>query len=140
MIFIAIVCTQNDELFNSYKDKAAFRKVIFHIKDIFKDHWNNPLNEYPNFYIRETVFYNIKRLIKYKTPALFFDVFKCKKCDKEKISFHTCKSRMCFFVVTNTIMNVLLLFFLNYLNLDTATLFGLFLKNLEIISVKTEKN
>jgi len=38
LIFIAIVCTQNDELFNSYKDKAAFRKVIFHIKDIFKDH------------------------------------------------------------------------------------------------------
>lgn len=94
-MLMAIICTQDDELFNSYKDKVALRKVIFHIKDIFKDHWNNFLNEYPNFYIRETVFYNIKRLLKCKTAALGFDVFKCKKCGKEKISFHTCKSRMC---------------------------------------------
>lgn len=92
---MAIICTQDDELFNSYKEKVAFRKVIFHIKDIFKDHWNNFLNEYPNFNIRETIFYNIKRLLKCKTSALGFDVFKCKKCGKEKILFHTCKSRMC---------------------------------------------
>ena len=56
---MAIIGTQDDELFNSYKDKVTLRKVIFHIKDIFKDHWNKFLNEYPNFYIREIFFYNI---------------------------------------------------------------------------------
>ena len=78
-MLMAIICTQDDELFNSYKDKVALRKVIFHIKDIFKDHWNNFLNEYPNFNIRETVFYNIKRLLKCKTASLFVYVFKWKK-------------------------------------------------------------
>ena len=92
---MAIICTQDDKSFNSYKDKVALRKVIFHIKDIFKDHWNDFLNKYPNFNIRETIFYNVKRLLKCKNSALGFDVFKCKKCGKEKISFHTCKSRMC---------------------------------------------
>ncbi len=43
-MLMAIICTQDDELFNSYKDKVALIKVIFHIKDIFKDHWNNFLN------------------------------------------------------------------------------------------------
>lgn len=37
-MFMAIICTQDDELFNSYKDKVVLRKVVFHIKDIFKNH------------------------------------------------------------------------------------------------------
>ena len=59
-----IICTQDDELFNEYKDKVSNRKVIFHIKDIFIDHWNNFLNKFPNFNIRQTVFDNVKRMIK----------------------------------------------------------------------------
>ena len=55
-MLMAIICTQDDEFFNSYKDKVVLRKVIFHIKDIFKNQWNNFLNEYPNLNIRETVF------------------------------------------------------------------------------------
>ena len=37
-MFMAIICTQDDELFNSYKDNVVLRKVVFHIKDIFKNH------------------------------------------------------------------------------------------------------
>ena len=36
-----IICTEKDENFNLYKDKVKNRKVSFHIKDIFKDHWKN---------------------------------------------------------------------------------------------------
>ena len=77
------------------KIKYQTKKVIFHIKDIFIDHWNNFLNKFPNLNIRQTVFDNIKRTIKCKTLDLGFDVFKCHNCGKEKICFHTCKSRLC---------------------------------------------
>ena len=90
-----IICTQDDESFNEYKEKVSNRKVIFHIKDIFLDHWNNFLNKFPHFNIRQTVFDNVKRMIKCKTLDLGFDVFKCPDCGKEKICFHTCKSRLC---------------------------------------------
>lgn len=92
---MAIICTQDDKLFNRYKDKISSRKVIFHIKDIFKDNWNNFLNKFPNFNIRQTVFDNVSRMIKCKTLDLGFDIFKCPNCNKEKICFHTCKSRLC---------------------------------------------
>ena len=92
---MAILCTEDDELFQKYKDKVSIKKVLFHIKDIFIDHWNNFLNKYDYFNIRETVFDNIKRMLKCKTLDLGFDVFKCPNCGKEKICFHTCKSRMC---------------------------------------------
>ena len=35
-----IVCTGNDNNFYLYKDRIKDRKVFFHIKDIFNDHWN----------------------------------------------------------------------------------------------------
>ena len=92
---MAIICTENDKLFESFKNNVSNRKVIFHIKDIFKDWWNNFLNEYSNFTIRDTVLYNVKRMLNCKTLALGFDVFKCPNCGKEKICFHTCKSRLC---------------------------------------------
>jgi hypothetical protein len=92
---MAILCTEDDKLFEKYKENISNRKVKFHIKDIFKDHWNNFLNKYPNFNIRQTVFDNIKRMLKCKTLDLGFDVFKCPNCGKEKFYFHTCKSRLC---------------------------------------------
>ena len=92
---MAIICTEDDELFNQYKDKVSIRKVVFHIKDIFLNHWNNFLNAYPRIEIRDTVFANVKRMLKCKTVSLGFNVFKCPNCGKEKISMHTCKSRLC---------------------------------------------
>ena len=92
---MGIICTQDDELFNEYKEKVSNRRVLFHIKDIFIDHWNNFLNKFSYFIIRQTVFDNVKKMIKCKTLELGFDVFKCTNCGKEKICFHTCKSRLC---------------------------------------------
>lgn len=92
---MAILCTEDDKLFEQYKNKVSDRKIKFHIKDIFLDHWNGFLNKFPTLNIREIVFYNIKRMIKCKTLDLGFDVFKCPNCNKEKFCFHTCKSRIC---------------------------------------------
>ena len=92
---MAILCTEDDKLFEQYKNKVSERKIRFHIKDIFLDHWNNFLNTFPTLNIRETVFYNVKRMIKCKTLDLGFDIFKCPNCNKEKFCFHTCKSRIC---------------------------------------------
>lgn len=92
---MSIICTEDDLLFDNYKKDIENKKVKFHIKDIFKNHWNNFLNKFPNIIIRDTVYENVKRMIKCKTLDLGFDVFKCPNCGKEKLCFHTCKSRLC---------------------------------------------
>ena len=92
---MSIICTQDDSHFKDYENKISKREVIFNIKTIFKDHWNNFLNKFKKIIIRDTVFDNVKRMIKCKTLDLGFDVFKCPECGKEKICFHTCKSRLC---------------------------------------------
>ena len=38
---MAIIYTQDDKQINEYKEGFSTRKVIYHIKDIFKEHWNN---------------------------------------------------------------------------------------------------
>ena len=90
-----IICTENDKNFNIYKDKVKNRKVIFTIKQIFEDHWNNFLLDNPNIKIRDVVYSNVNRMFKCKTTDLGFSLFVCEHCGKEKIVLHTCKSRMC---------------------------------------------
>ena len=92
---MSIICSQDDILFKQYENHINDKKVKYHIKDIFKDHWNKFLKSYPNINIRETVFDNINKMLKCKTLDLGFDVFKCPNCGKEKFCFHTCKSRLC---------------------------------------------
>lgn len=92
---MSIICTQDDILFKQYENHINDKKVKYHIKDIFEDHWNKFLKSYPNITIRETVFDNINKMLKCKTLDLGFDVFKCPNCGKEKFCFHTCKSRLC---------------------------------------------
>ena len=92
---MSIICTQDDILFKQYENHINDKKVKYHIKDIFEDHWNKFLKSYPNITIRETVFENINKMLKCKTLDLGFDVFKCPNCGKEKFCFHTCKSRLC---------------------------------------------
>lgn len=92
---MSIICTQDDILFKQYENHINDKKVKYHIKDIFGDHWNKFLKSYPNITIRETVFDNINKMLKCKTLDLGFDVFKCPNCGKEKFCFHTCKSRLC---------------------------------------------
>lgn len=92
---MSIICTQDDILFKQYENHINDKKVKYHIKDIFEDHWNKFLKSYPNINIRETVFDNINKMLKCKTLDLGFDIFKCPNCGKEKFCFHTCKSRLC---------------------------------------------
>lgn len=92
---MSIICTQDDILFKKYKNNINDKRIKYHIKDIFGDHWNKFLKSYPNITIRETVFDNINKMLKCKTLDLGFDVFKCPNCGKENFCFHTCKSRLC---------------------------------------------
>ena len=55
---------KNDRDFIKYKDKVKNRKVIFTIKQIFKDWWNKFLIAYPNLNIRNVVFSNVERMLK----------------------------------------------------------------------------
>ena len=87
---MSIICTQDDILFKQYENHINDKKVKYHIKDIFKDHWNKFFKSYPNINIRETVFDNINKMLKCKTLDLGFDVFKYPNCGKEKFCFHTC--------------------------------------------------
>ena len=57
-----IICTENDKDFCIFKDKVNSRKVVFSIKQIFKDWWNKFLNSYPNLNIRDVVFSNVERM------------------------------------------------------------------------------
>ena len=64
---MAIICTQDDSHFKEYENMISKREVIFNIKTIFKDHWNNFL------------------MIKCKTLELDFGVFKCPECGKKNL-------------------------------------------------------
>ena len=63
---IMIICTENDKDFYKFKDKVNNRKVIFTIKQIFKDWWNKFLVTYPNLNIRDVVFLNVERMLNVK--------------------------------------------------------------------------
>lgn len=90
-----IICTEKDKDFIIYKDKINNRKVIFTIKQIFKDWWNKFLDVNKNSNIRDVILSNVEKMLKCKTWNLGYALFKCPNCGKEKIVPHTCKSRMC---------------------------------------------
>lgn len=90
-----IICTEKDKDFIIYKDKVNNRKIIFTIKQIFKDWWNKFLDVNKNSNIRDVILSNVEKMLKCKTWNLGYALFKCPNCGKEKIVPHTCKSRMC---------------------------------------------
>ena len=75
-----IICTEKDKEFEQYKDKVKNKKVIFTIKEIFKDWWNKFLETYPKLNIRDVVFSNVERMLKCKTWDLGYAVYKCPNC------------------------------------------------------------
>ena len=81
-----VICTENDKDFYKYKDKVNNRKVVFSIKQIFKDWWNKFLDTFPNFNIRDVVFSNVERMLKCKTWDLGFAIFSCPNCGKENVA------------------------------------------------------
>ena len=49
---MSIICSQDDILFKKYENQINDKKVKYHIKDIFEEHWNKFLKSYPNINIR----------------------------------------------------------------------------------------
>lgn len=54
-----IICTELDKNFIHFKDEVKNRKIIFTIKQIFKDWWNKYIYIYPNLNIRTIFFSNV---------------------------------------------------------------------------------
>lgn len=80
------------ELFDAYP-----KKYYWSLKDIFSDYWDSFLifAKKRNLTIRPVVIRDVGRMIKCKTPALGFSLYKCPNCGNEKVVPHTCKSRFC---------------------------------------------
>ena len=90
-----IVCTGNDKEFELYKDKVNNRKVFFHIKDIFHDHWEDYKIRFKDRKRRRIIDKTINKFLICKTFLLGYSVYKCPTCDNEKIVPNTCKTRFC---------------------------------------------
>lgn len=90
-----IVCTGNDKEFDLYKDKINNRKVLFHIKDIFNDHWLNYKSIFAHRHRRPIIDKTIDKFLLCKTFLLGYSVYKCPSCNHEKIVPNTCKTRFC---------------------------------------------
>lgn len=90
-----IICTQDDIIFNKYKDAVNNRKVKFKIQVIFSKWWPIFLNKYKHLNIRPIVKENVDKMINCKTGNLGFHIFKCPNCHKTLNVACTCKSRIC---------------------------------------------
>ena len=76
---------------NFYNDKS----IKFRLKDIFNDHWDNFINEYPSLNIRPVVLKEVDKMISCRTSEFGYSVYECPDCGEIKFSYHTCKSRFC---------------------------------------------
>ncbi len=72
-----IIFTEDDELFNEYRDLVNDRKVRFKIKDILKDHLNNFITKYKNLNIRDVVTKNVNKVLKCKAFSLGYTEYEC---------------------------------------------------------------
>lgn len=90
-----IVCTEKDNDFILYKEKVKNRKVLFHIKDIFKDHWDNYKIKFADRKRRPIIDKVISKFLLCKSFKLGYSLYQCPTCNEEKIVPHTCKTRFC---------------------------------------------
>lgn len=90
-----IVCTEKDNDFEIYKEQVKNKKVLFHIKDIFKDHWDNYKIKFANRKRRPIIDKVINNFLLCKSFKLGYSLYECPNCHKEKIVPHTCKTRFC---------------------------------------------
>lgn len=90
-----IVCTGNDKDFDLYKDKVRCRKVNFHIKDIFKEHWDNYKIKFSNRKRRPIIDEVVDKFLLCKSYQLGYSLYECPTCHQQKVVPHTCKTRFC---------------------------------------------
>lgn len=90
-----IVCTEKDNYFEIYREQVKKRNVLFHIKDIFKDHWEDYKIKFANRKRRPIIDKVINNFLLCKSFKLGYSLYECPNCHKEKIVPHTCKTRFC---------------------------------------------
>lgn len=90
-----IVCTSLDKDFDNYKDKVKNRKVLFHIKDIIKDWWDDYKIKFKDRKRCPIIDKVIDKVLLCKSFALGYSLYECPNCHEEKIVPHTCKTRFC---------------------------------------------
>lgn len=90
-----IISIENDNNYWKYKNQIKNKKVRFTIKEIFEDWWNQFYSKSQNIKIRDVVIKNVDKMLKCKTKNGGFSLYKCPDCGKEKLLYHTCKSRVC---------------------------------------------
>ena len=88
-----------EDLHNSFPNDRHYD-----VKEIYEYHWNNFVNDNPNLYIKDTVFYNIERTLKCRTPKLSRAVFECPNCEYKTYRLFTCKSKTPLLAMLNTQM------------------------------------
>lgn len=90
-----IICTEFDKEFDNYKSDVKNRKVRFHIKQIFKDHWDDYKIKFAYRNRRPIIDKVIDRFLLCKSYNLGYSLYECPSCHEEKIVPHTCKTRFC---------------------------------------------
>lgn len=90
-----IVCTSLDKNFDKYKNDVNNRKVRFHIKDIFHNHWHNYKLKFADRKHRPIIDKVIDKFLLCKSFLLGYSIYQCPNCHIEKIVPHTCKTRFC---------------------------------------------
>lgn len=90
-----IVCTELDKDFDYYKEDVKIRKIRFHIKDIFMDHWNDYKIKFANRNRRPIIDKVIDKFLTCKSFKLGCSLYQCPTCHHEKVVPHTCKTRFC---------------------------------------------
>ena len=90
-----IVCTALDKEFNNYKDIVNNRAIRFHIKDIFKEHWDDYKIKFSNRNRRPIIDKVIDKFLLCKSFQLGYSLYECPICHIEKVVPHSCKTRFC---------------------------------------------
>ena len=82
-----IVCTEKDKEFEIYKEQVNTRKVIFHIKDIFNDHWDNYKVKFANRKRRPIIDKVIDNFLLCKSFKLGYSLYECPICHEEMVYY-----------------------------------------------------
>ena len=124
-----IVCTEKDNDFEIYKEQVKNKKVLFHIKDIFKDHWDNYKIKFANRKRRPIIDKVINNFI--IIPMVFKNILYMNVLIviKKKLFHILVKLVFVLPMVINIMKIERFLFTLNFLILNIAMLFLLSLKN-----------
>lgn len=95
-----IVCTEKDKEFETYKEKVNTIKVIFHIKDIFNDHWDNYKVKFANRNRRPIIDKVIDNFLLCKSFKLVYSLYEYPICHEEMVYYKSYYTRWRIFYET----------------------------------------